>query len=277
MFSRIGIVGLGLMGGSLGLAIRRQWPGSLVIGVDRKDVIERATITHVIDVGAEDLGMISDAELIVLAAPVAENERILADVAALVSGDAILTDLGSTKRGIVEAGRNLHGRATFIGGHPMAGASVAGLEHARPDLYADRPWILCPSRPSAALPKLKEFVAALGARCVEMSAEEHDRLLACLSHLPQLTASALMHVVGEAAGREGLAIAGRGLQDSTRLASSPPDLWRDVCVSNADNIGPALDTLIEVLKKLRGDLERGDVLETIFKSAQEWKAQLEGR
>ena len=276
VFNRIGIVGVGLMGGSLALAIRRQWPSSLVIGVDRKDVIERAMVAHIIDVGADDLGMVSEAELIVLAAPVGENERLLGQVAALVPAEAIITDLGSTKRGIVEAGRNLPARLSFIGGHPVAGAAAAGLEHARPDLYAGRPWILCPSAPSNPS-KLREFVTALGAKCIEMTAEEHDRLLAFISHLPQLTASALMHVVGDAAGREGLALAGRGLQDTTRLASSPPDVWKDVCASNADNVGRALDALIDVLKELRADLERGDTLEAIFKSAREWKAQLESR
>lgn len=276
IFQRIGIVGLGLIGGSLALAIKRHQPGTLLVAVDRKDVIERATVAHSIDVGAEDLGMVSEAELIVLAAPVDENIRLLARLPDLVPGEAVITDVGSTKRGIAAAARALPDRLTFIGGHPMAGAAVGGFEHARPDLFEGRPWILSPvASPSAE--RLTALLTTLGATCASMSAEAHDRLVAFLSDLPQLTASALMHVVGDAIGREGLGFAGRGLQDTTRLASSPASVWQPVVQSNADEIRPALDALIGMLTRLREDLERGDVLRQIFESAQKWKDELPAR
>jgi prephenate dehydrogenase len=277
IFRHVAIIGVGLIGGSLGMAVRRQWPSSLVIGVDRKDVIERAMTSHIIDVGADDVGMVSDADLIVLAAPVRENERLLkTELASLIPREAQITDVGSTKRGISAASVQLPPHLKFIGGHPIAGAAAGGLEHARPDLFSGRPWILCPTGTSD-WSRLRAFVSALGARCVAMSPEQHDRTLAFLSHLPQLSASALMHIVGEATGDEGLALAGKGLQDSTRLASSPSEVWKDVCASNADNLAPALDALIRVLQDLRDDLDRGDALERIFRSAQDWKARLDRR
>jgi prephenate dehydrogenase len=126
----------------------------------------------------------------------------------------------------------------------------------------------------AALAKLTEFVQALGAVPRVMGVPAHDRLLAYLSHLPQLTASALMQVVGESVGQDGLSLAGRGLADTTRLASSPADIWRDIAATNADEIGPALDALIALLQDLRKDLPDGDRLADVFADAARWRASL---
>jgi prephenate dehydrogenase len=273
LFERVGIVGLGLIGGSLALALKQRWPTTLVIAVDRKDVIERAIVSHSVDVGADDLGMVSGADLIVLAAPVDANVRILGELPELVPGEALITDVGSTKSTIVKAARNLPGRLSFIGGHPMAGAAIGGLEHARPDLFRGRPWIL-DSTAAADPSRLRAFLTALGASCVSMATEEHDHVMAFLSALPQLTASALMRVVGDAVGSERLALAGKGLQDTTRLASSPPGIWKAVAESNANEISRALDALIDLLTELRADLRQGDLLEQVFDSARTWKATL---
>ena len=275
IFDRVAIVGVGLIGGSLAAAVRRLWPRTLIIGVDRKAVIERATVAHVIDVGADDLGMVTEAELIVLAAPVNENVRILRDeLPALVSRQVVVTDVGGTKRAIASAASHLPSHLTFIGGHPIAGAAVAGFEHARADLFTGRPWILCPTHGVDAA-KLVDFVTAIGARSVLMSPEQHDRVFAFLSHLPQLTTSAIMHVIGQAVGEENLRLAGEGLRDATRLASSPTDLWRAVSSSNADEIRSAIDVLVSVLQEVRDDLDRGDALAVVFESARKWKAELE--
>ncbi len=123
--------------------------------------------------------------------------------------------------------------------------------------------------------KLTDFVTALGAEPRVLDPRAHDRMLAFLSHLPQLTASALMQVVGDAVGDEGLALAGRGLADTTRLASSPPDIWQDIAATNADEIGPALDALIAVLQDLRGDLSEGERLNEVFVEAARWRASAE--
>src|SRR5439155_12539540 len=122
--------------------------------------------------------------------------------------------------------------------------------------------------------RLSSFIRALGAEPRLIDVEAHDRVLAFLSHLPQLTASALMRVVGEAVGDTGLALAGRGLADTTRLASSPADIWRDIAATNADEIGPALDTLIRVLQELRADLSNGARLEEVFNEAGRWRTKL---
>jgi len=288
IFDKIGIVGLGLIGGSIALAARQLWPKALVIGVDNKDVLETAMRLHAIDVAADDLIVLAEADLVIFAAPVKTNIALLADLDDNVRQPAVVTDTGSTKRGIMDAAGALPPRFTFIGGHPLAGAAQGGLEHARPDLFSGRPWLLVPEgargvsldgargrqpsdAASAAVAKLTEFVTALGAVPRMMGVQEHDRLLAFLSHLPQLTASALMQVVGDAVGQEGLALAGRGLADTTRLASSPADIWRDITATNADEIGPALDELIARLQELRRDLPDGDKLADVFTDAARWR------
>jgi prephenate dehydrogenase len=278
IFEKIGIVGLGLIGGSIALAARQLWPKALVIGVDNKDVLEAAMRLHAIDVAADDLIVLAEADIVILAAPVRTNIALLAELDENVRQPAVVTDTGSTKRGIVEAAGALPARFTFVGGHPLAGAARGGLDHARPDLFSGRPWLLTAAASSdaggAALAKLTEFVQALGAVPRVIGVQAHDRLLAFLSHLPQLTASALMQVVGDAVGQDGLGLAGRGLADTTRLASSPPDIWRDIASTNADELGPALDTLIALLQDLRRDLPEGDRLSDVFTDAARWRASL---
>ena len=276
IFQRVGIVGLGLIGGSIALAARQIWPGALVIGVDRKDVLERAMVLHAIDVAADDGVVLAEADLVILAAPIRQNLHILRELADNVAGPAVVTDTGSTKRAIVEAAASLPSRLTFIGGHPLGGAARGGIEHARPDMFTGRPWLFTPGKQYdlQALDKLKAFASGLGAAPQTLSPEAHDRLLAFISHLPQLTVSALMHVVGEAAREDGLSLSGRGLQDTTRLASSPADIWKEVCATNADEIGSALDALISVLRQLRADLQTGKSIDEVFESANLWRETL---
>lgn len=276
IFQRIGIVGLGLIGGSIALAAREIWPAALVIGVDRKDVLERAMQLHAIDVAADDAVVLAEADIVILAAPIQQNLEILRDLPDNVTGSAVVTDTGSTKRAIVEAAAALPDRFTFVGGHPLGGAARGGIDHARPDMFSGRPWLFTPKKghDPQALDKLKSFVSGLGAVPQILSPDEHDRLLAFISHLPQLTVSALMHVVGEAAREEGLSLSGRGLQDTTRLASSPSDIWKEVCATNADEIGSALDALISVLRQLRADLQTGTSIDAVFESANLWRETL---
>jgi prephenate dehydrogenase len=281
IFDKIGIVGLGLIGGSIALAARQLWPKALVIGVDNKDVLETAMRLHAIDVAADDLVVLAEADIVILSAPVKTNISLLTELDENVRQAAVITDTGSTKRGMAQASSALPARFTFVGGHPLAGAARGGLEHARPDLFSGRPWLLTPEsvtdggrafRATEDLAKLTAFIQALGAVPRVISVQAHDRLLAFLSHLPQLTASALMTVVGESVGKDGLDLAGRGLADTTRLASSPPDIWRDIAATNADEIGPALDALIALLQDLRRDLPDGDKLAEVFTAAARWRS-----
>jgi prephenate dehydrogenase len=255
VFDKIGIVGLGLIGGSIALASREIWPSSLVVGVDCKDVLETAMRLHAIDVAADDLVVLAEVDLVILAAPVRQNIDLLEQLDDHVRQPAVVTDTSSTKRAIVDAARRLPPRFTFIGGHPLGGAAKGGLEHARPDLFAGRPWLLTPASDASgeAIEKLFAFVTALGAEPRVVSVAAHDRMLAYLSHLPQLTSSALMQVIGDAVGEDGLALAGRGLLDTTRLASSPSGIWTDIAATNADEVRAALDGLIAVLTDLRAD------------------------
>jgi len=275
IFPKVGIVGLGLIGGSIAIAARQIWPASLVIGVDNKDVLETAMRLHAIDVAADDPYVLAEADLVILAAPVKQNIELLAELDDNLTQPAVVTDVGSTKRAIVDAARKLPPRFTFIGGHPLGGAAKSGLENARPDLFSGRPWLLTPaSERGEALEKLSAFVMALGAEPRVVDVATHDRLLAFLSHLPQLTASALMTVVGNAVGSQGLGLSGKGLADTTRLASSPPEIWRDIAATNADEIGPALDALITILQDLRRDLPEGEKLADIFTEAANWRRTL---
>jgi prephenate dehydrogenase len=277
IFQKVGVVGLGLIGGSIALAAREIWPTSLVIGVDNKDVLETAMRLHAIDVAADDPIVLAEADLVILAAPVQQNIELLGMLDENVRQASVITDVGSTKRVMVDAARALPPRFRFVGGHPLGGAARGGLEHARSDLFRGRPWLLTPTGEEDAgdaVEKLSSFVRALGAEPRLMDVATHDRLLAFLSHLPQLTASALMGVVGEAVGQDGLALSGKGLADTTRLASSPADIWKDIAATNADEIGLALDALIAVLQELRRDLPNGDTLVQVFNDAAYWRRSL---
>ena len=281
-FESIAVVGLGLIGGSIALAVRERWPESRVFGVDSESVIAHALGAGAIERGFDNIAAVPQASLVVLAAPVRQNVELLQEmnrVGRVLSDPAnrpLITDVGGTKRDIVSAARALSQGTTFVGGHPLGGGERGGFAFARPDLFAGRPWIFTPDGDDSAdaVERLSRFVAGLGAKPCILSAEEHDRMMAYVSHLPQLAASALMEAVGAAAGIEGLRMAGRGLVDTTRLASSPADVWRDICLTNADALGDALDCLIARLTQLRGDLRHGEAIEAIFSAAAKWRAEL---
>ena len=272
-FTRIAIVGFGLIGGSIALAARKRWTNATIVAIDRQEVVAAALRSNAADDGSEDLGLCAGADLVVLAAPVETNSRILCALPTVLSTVTTVTDVGSTKRQITESARCLPEHVQFIGGHPLAGAASGGLSAARSDLFTDHPWILTPltDRPSS-VDALSSFIEGLGARVHRMLPDAHDDAFAYLSHLPQIVASALMHVVGERTGEAGLALAGRGLRDTTRLAASPADIWRDIAATNGDNIGPAIDELIFVLQRMKGG---SDAIAPTFESAAHWKRILD--
>ena len=254
--STVAIVGHGLIGGSIALALRSRAPGTRVIPLDRDDSLPAA----------------AEADLVILSAPVRANIENLRTLRPVISSRTLITDTGSTKVGIVSEGADLR----FVGGHPVAGATTSGAESARADLFVGRRWILTPGDGGTQedVNVLSVFVQSLGAVPQIMGADEHDRLFAYLSHLPQLTISALMHVIGEAVGRDGLAFAGSGLHDSTRLASSAPTMWRDILADNHPNLAGAIDALIGVLQTLRSDIS-GDELAHVFESARRARSAIE--
>ena len=276
-FRRMAIVGVGLIGGSIAFAARRAFPEATLVGVDRDDVILAARQLGAVHHGGTDLDVVRGADLILLAAPVRQNVAALTRLPAVIEGTATIFDVGSTKRAILEAAQALPPRLAFVGGHPLAGAARGGIEASRADLFEGRPWILTPTADTdpAALARVAAVVRAFGATPIEIGAEAHDRILAYTSHLPQLTASALMHVVGEGVGERGLKLAGRGLADTTRVASSPATIWTDICATNADEILPALDGLIRTLTGMRDGLAAGVPPEPVFRSGARWRRRLE--
>jgi prephenate dehydrogenase len=275
-FQSVAIVGFGLIGGSIALGVRERWPAVRITGLDRSSVLAHASGSGAIDRAAQSVGDLGRPDLVILAAPIEENIRLLPEVLAQAGPGAVITDVGGTKRDMVSAAARVGASTSFVGGHPIGGAERGGFGFARADLFRGRPWVFTPgeSSPSVVVERLCAFAQGLGARPVMMATDEHDRLMAFLSHLPQLTSSVLMEVVGRAAGAEGLRLAGRGLLDTTRLASSPADIWRDVCRSNADAIGVAIDALIERLREVRADLSDAGVVDTIFEDAARWRGEL---
>lgn len=291
-FTRILIVGLGLIGGSTALAIRKRWPGVTIAGVDRADVIAEAQAAGAIERGAADIASAlrqGDVDLVLLGAPVLQNIALLDEIAA-AKQPFLVSDLSSTKQAIVQAARTLPDHLTFLGGHPMAGAARGGFAHARADLFRGRPWILTPDTsgsaagsvslpaggplPGAALSRLQGFVQELGAEPVVMDAAEHDRVMAYVSHLPQIVASGLMRTIGPRVGADGLAVSGQGLADSTRLASSPAGVWAEICQTNAAPLGAALDALITDLQQVRQQLAAPDKMTKWLESGARWRSEL---
>lgn len=274
-FRAAAIVGVGLIGGSLALALRRAWPRLRIVGVDRGGALSAARYLVAFDALLDEASAIAGADLVVLAAPVRQNIAVLETLGGTLRTPALLTDVGSTKRAIVEAAAGLPAHLSFVGGHPLAGAARGGLELARADLFAGRPWLLTPSvRTSGAdVERLSTVIRSLDACPTVMDADTHDRLLAWLSHLPQLAASALMHTVGEAAGSH-IELAGPGLADTTRLAASPASIWQDICRTNADHVRDSLDALIATLTTLRDGLTDDVTVPAVFASAQEWRGKV---
>jgi prephenate dehydrogenase len=275
-FRRIAIVGVGLIGGSLAFAARRRFPDATIVGIDSDDVVTAARQLGALSQGTTDLAGVAGADLVVLAAPVVANIETIERLPTLLDGPAIVTDVGSTKRATLDAARSLPASLRFVGGHPLAGAARGGIEASRPDLFERRTWVLTPglTTPREAVERLSGFIRALGAVPLELDPNTHDHVLAFTSHLPQLTASALMQVVGDAVGDNGLQFSGAGLADTTRVAGSPARIWTDICRTNADELVPALDQLIETLQAARRDLAAQRTLEPMFESAQRWRSRL---
>jgi prephenate dehydrogenase len=279
---RLALVGSGLIGGSIALAARRNVADVRIVVIDSDPaVVDTALRINLADDGGDDLSLAAGHDLVVLAAPVRQNIELLRALPDHVEGDVLVSDVGSTKAAIAEAARALPARIRFIGGHPIAGAASGGIEAVRRDLFQGRPWVLTPvtgDDPHSARPEdidfIERFVTRLGAVPCRLSPVEHDRLMAYVSHLPQLAVSALMHVVGDRVLHEGLLLAGNGLRDSTRLASSPPGTWRDIASTNAPALEVALDDLIRALQLLKNDLAQGNELERVFGSAERWKGFL---
>jgi prephenate dehydrogenase len=241
---RAGVVGTGLIGGSIGLALRQR--GWHVTGDDR----DPARAARALELGALDVvGTDPDAEITFLATPV----RAMADVAraALAGGSGIVTDVGSVKSSIVAAVAD----PRFLGGHPMAGSEQEGVDGADPDLFAGALWVLTPTAATddATYAAVRSVIRSLGADVVALTPEHHDALVAVVSHVPHLTAASLMHLADDKATehRALLRLAAGGFRDMTRIAAGHPGIWPDICAENRDAIVDVLDGLVGSLQQVR--------------------------
>ena len=243
----VAVVGLGLVGGSLARALRRA--GYHVIGVDRPAVLARARRARAISASAPLPEAARAADIVVLAAPPDTNLRLLRAIAALVSPGTWITDVGSVKGPLLAEARRLR-LPNFVGGHPMAGAEKAGFAASRPDLFSGCRWILTPARGGRVPPVVRRLVRDVGARPVVLSAHDHDRVVAFLSHVPQIVAWALVAAArGDAVARRHLDLAGSGYRDMTRLSGSARPLWRQILGQNGAAVSRALRALRKELTR----------------------------
>ena len=243
MFEQLGLIGCGLMGGSFALALKRAGLVKRVVGYSKSpSTTERARQMGVIDVEAPSaLLAVSGADIVLIAVPVAATEATFKAIKHLVTPQMLIMDVGSTKCDVIDAGRRaLRERVgSFVPAHPIAGKEVSGVQHADPDLYEGKQLILTPIEQTSAhqLKQAEAVWTALGCRVLKMSPESHDAAFAAVSHLPHLIAFALMNAIaGQPEGKDFLSLAGPGFRDFTRIAASDPHVWRDILISNRDEL-----------------------------------------
>jgi prephenate dehydrogenase len=281
-FRRVAIVGLGLLGGSLGLALKKAGFTGLIGGyARRKETLEQALRAGAVDEGFADVNAaVHGADLVVLATPVAVILDHLPHLQPHLSPQALITDVGSTKRRICTLAAEFYTQgALFLGGHPMAGKERSGLENADAELFQNARYVLTPIKPEdlndARIQAFRALVKTIGARPLTTDPASHDLAVAYLSHLPQLISSGLASLIDEkyAADELTLEVAATGFRDVTRLADSPYSMWRDICLTNTQNIQLALDALIQKLESIKvhlGDRE----LEREFLAAHQLRDKL---
>lgn len=268
----VAIVGVGLIGGSFGLALKKAGFSGTVLGVSSDASIRAGVERGAIDRGVTLEQAARTADLLYLAQPIGRILDTLHHLDPLVRPDALVTDAGSTKHAIVSEARRLLHRCQFLGGHPLAGKEKRGAAEADAELFRGRTYVLAPAAPEELTTSAaRTFVAWLdriGAKTVVLGAAEHDRLVSFTSHLPQLASTALAATVGQnLTAPEDLQVAGPGLLDSTRLALSAYELWRDILATNTESIAQALTAYINELEELRENLRTRGAQEQFMRGA----------
>ena len=246
----VGIVGVGLIGGSFGLALRKAGFNGAILGVSSERSVAEGMACGAIDRGASLQDAAANCDLLFLSQPISQILETLRTLGPLTRPGTLITDAGSTKRMIVEEANRWLPPGAFLGGHPMAGKELRGAAAADGHLFRGRPWVLTTDLDHP----IRHWIRAFGAREIILDPGEHDRLVAWSSHLPQLASTALASLLDEQA-RSAAMVAGPGLLDVTRLAMSSFDLWRDILETNRAEITLALDAYIAKLRALRSDYE----------------------
>jgi len=255
-FNKITIIGVGLIGGSLGLALKEKKPNFKIVGIDKQEIIEKAIARGAIDKGTVDLEEgIEKADIIIIATPVKTILNLLPQINPFLKKGCLVTDTGSTKQQIVQkANKVLPKDIFFVGGHPMAGSEECGIESVDPYLFHNKNYILTPTHKSnlVALKKVSLLIKIIGAKKLILDPLEHDRIVSAVSHLPQVMAVSLINAIAELALRGNnnnyFKAIGKGFKDMTRIASSPYKMWEDICETNQENI-------LEMIKEFRNYLE----------------------
>ena len=271
LFNKVAIIGTGLIGGSMALAIKKKCLAHQIIGVSRhKNTLIWGKNSHIIDKGSQDLSIIQDADLVVLATPVNTILKLAGIILKFIRKDSIVTDVGSTKKEIVSKLSKIF--PNYVGSHPLAGSEKRGLVNASTDIFKNSLCILTPAKNTnpKALKRIKDLWNRLGARVIFLSPDTHDRILSFVSHLPHVIAFSLIDIVPD----KYLKFGATGLKDTTRIALSDSRLWVDILLSNRENMLKAIEdfehnlsriksainkreerTLIKILKRAKGKRE----------------------
>ena len=279
---QITIIGTGLIGGSLGLALKKNKFTGKIVGCDREATLVKAREHGAIDAGFSDPGdALCGSQIIVLATPVLAIVDLIARLGPALPADTLLTDVGSTKAAVTHQAVKIFGKHAvqkFLGGHPMAGKEMSGVDFADPDLFQNAVWFLTPlphqNLNEGSFAEFTEWIDRLGARIAILPPDEHDRLCAWISHLPQMISTALAATLVEEFGREAplLSTGGRALREMTRISASPYSMWRDVAITNKKNLEDALQKLEQHLAHIRENLASKQLAEEFEQAHQLKKA-----
>jgi len=266
LFEKITIIGVGLLGASLAKACKERGLVGEIAGYGRnRENLEKARQLKIIDHCPADLAeAVKDADLIVLCTPVSTLVPLLQNMASAVRPGTLITDVGSVKGPVVKGIDQLMPEGVFfVGSHPIAGGENSGLEASTANLYQDAKCIVTPTTATdkTALEKISALWKAVGMKVISLSTDEHDFIFGAVSHLPHIVAYALMNTLGALKtpdGCEVTAYSGAGLRDITRIASSDPVMWRDICLSNRDHLLNLIDEFQQKLEEIRHTIEKGD-------------------
>jgi prephenate dehydrogenase len=264
-FQKITIIGVGLLGGSIGLAVKRRKLAREVAGfVRRAASLKDCEKAGAVDFATTDLfAAVSNSELVIFCTPLAQMCPLVKQILPALKRGAIVTDVGSVKAGVVREIEPLVAKtgAHFIGSHPMAGAEKTGVTVARANLFEDAVCVLTPTKKSNAnaVRKLEQFWKSLGARVLKLDAAQHDLLVSRSSHLPHVVAATLANLVlNPASPKQQAALCANGFRDTTRIASGSPEMWRDIALANRKNLSRSLDAFIADLQKFQRTLKKSD-------------------
>ncbi|HTA94635.1 MAG TPA: prephenate dehydrogenase [Verrucomicrobiae bacterium] len=264
-FRKITIIGVGLLGGSIGLAAKKRRVAKEIAGFVRS----KKSVSDCEKFGATDfattdlLAAVSNADLIIFCTPLAQMLPLAKQFLPALKRGAIVTDVGSVKAGVVRELESLIAKsgAHFVGGHPMAGAEKTGVAAARADLFTNAVCVLTPTKKSnaAAVRKLEQFWKSFGARVLKMDSAQHDLLVSRSSHLPHVVAATLANLVlNPASPKQEAGLCANGFRDTTRIASGSPEMWRDIALANRKNLSRSLDAFISDLQKFQRTLKKSD-------------------